>query len=203
MYDNPRVGGNTDNVDDRSTIDRLIDSMLDLVHREGPSAATVRAIAAGAGVTEAVLYRYFPGKDPMYREVWDRRLESMIDAKRALLERPDLAPAAVMRAWVHTTFEQFDADPAAFNFVFLCNSTGAWRRDTALFSMQSELFQAWITEAVPADTLEPLSPSDAARCIAGMLLAVPRGIVQGTLAGPAVAHAEGVTAGCSRLLGLH
>ena len=57
-------------------------------------------------------------------------------------------------------------------------------------------------EAVPTDTLEPLSPSDAARCIAGMLLAVPRGIVQGMVTGSAVAHAEGVTVGCSRLLGL-
>lgn len=59
---------------------RLIEAMLGLVNEGGmPVVVSVRAIASREGVTEAVLYRYFPTKDAMFPEVWDTAHASMVE----------------------------------------------------------------------------------------------------------------------------
>lgn len=186
----------------QSTVDRLVDSMLELVRSSGPSAASVRAISRGAGVTEAMLYRYFPSKEAMFHEVWYRRLQPLVLAKVALLERDDLAPRDVLEAWVRLTFEEYDANPAAFHFVLLADDNGPWRRDDKLYRLQSESFRDWLENSLPNSLHPPLTATSATRSIAAMLLAVPRAIESGSLEGPAIDHVDATIAGIERLLRL-
>ncbi|MCH2135198.1 MAG: TetR/AcrR family transcriptional regulator [Phycisphaerales bacterium] len=187
---------------EQPTVDRLIDSMLQIVHTSGGASASVRAIARGAGVTEAVLYRYFPSKEAMFHEVWYRRLQPMVHAKVALLEQADLSPEQVLTDWVRLTFREYDADPAAFFFVFLSEDNGPWRRDDRLFRMQSDAFQNWITRDLSGALTGPISAAGMTRQIAAILLSVPRSIKAGRLEAPAINHLDSTIESIRRLLQL-
>jgi AcrR family transcriptional regulator len=184
------------------TRQRLIDSMLSLVNEGGiPAAASVRAIARRAGVTEAVLYRYFPNKEAMFREVWDTVLVPMVDEKRRLLECATGDPRAILRDWIRITYEHFDRDPAAFHYVFLSEGTAAWRQDPA-YGVQGEIFGEWLSGVVQRDALGPLQYTRARDYFVSLLLSVPRHARAGDLDDPAVAHVDETLFAACRLFGL-
>lgn len=56
----------------RATTERLLAAAQDLLCEGGADAATLRAIAARAGVSLAVVYRRFPDKDAVIRAVYTR-----------------------------------------------------------------------------------------------------------------------------------
>ncbi|MDP6602308.1 MAG: TetR/AcrR family transcriptional regulator [Phycisphaerales bacterium] len=175
--------------------------MLELVNEGGmPAAASVRSIARRASVTEAVLYRYFPTKDAMLREVWETTLAPMVKQKRDLLAVPSESPAKVLGDWIQITYEQFDRDPAAFHFVFLSEGTADWR-DDPIYRVQGDLLGTWMASAFDAKQIAPLSHSRALHCFVDLLLGVPRGIRFGDLPGPATAHVEETLAASARVLG--
>jgi AcrR family transcriptional regulator len=176
--------------------------MLSLVNEGGmPVAASVRSIARRAGVTEAVLYRYFPNKEAMFREVWDSVLAPMVEEKRRLLNRASSNPREVLRGWIQITYEHFDQDPAAFHYVFLSEGTADWRRDPA-YAVQGELFGAWLSEWIQQDDLAPLCPRRAMNYFAALLLSVPRQIRREDLNAPAVDHIDETLLAAERLLGM-
>lgn len=181
---------------------RLIEAMLGLVNEGGmPVVASVRSIASRAGVTEAVLYRYFPTKDAMFREVWETTLAAMVEQKRLLLEGPPKDPADLLRAWTRITYQQFDQDPAAFHFVLLSEGTAVWREE-ALYSIQGELLGAWMKSTIHGDLLSPLDHETALHCVVDLLLAVPRRIRIGCTSGPALDHVESTMTAMTRVLGI-
>ena len=184
------------------TRSRLIDAMLELVSEGGmPVAASVRAIARRAGVTEAVLYRYFPNKDAMFREVWDSALAPMVEEKRQLLEQPGGSVEATLRDSIEISYRHFDEDPAAFHYVFLSEGTASWRDDPA-YGAQSTLFADWLAAKVDADAITPLSHSRACDYFVSVMLSVPRRIRLGKLEGPAEAYVDETLASAKRLLGI-
>jgi AcrR family transcriptional regulator len=181
---------------------RLIEAMLELVNEGGmPVAASVRSIARRAGVTEAVLYRYFPTKDAMFREVWETTLAPMVEQKRVLLAEASGSPAEVLRDWIRITYEHFDRDPSAFHFVFLSEGTADWR-DDPVYGVQGDLLGNWMVDVLDLGRLKPLSHTRALHCFADLLLAVPRRIRHGDLDGPATAYVEETLAASTRVLGI-
>jgi AcrR family transcriptional regulator len=175
--------------------------MLELVNEGGmPAAASVRSIVRRAGVTEAVLYRYFPTKDAMLREVWETTLAPMVKQKRGLLDDCSESPAEVLEAWIQITYEQFDRDPAAFHFVFLSEGTANWR-DDPIYRVQGDLLGTWMASALDAKQIAPLSYSRAVHVFVDLLLGVPRSIRFGELTGPATAHVKETLAASARVLG--
>jgi len=176
--------------------------MLDLVNEGGmPVAASVRSISRRAGVTEAVLYRYFPNKDAMFREVWERTLSPMVLQKRRLLEDAESEPAEVLRDWIRITYEHFDEDPAAFHYVYLSEGTATWREDPA-YREQGDLLRDWIASVIPAEAIAPWTHSRARDYFASLLHSVPRKIRMGDLEGPAVGYAGETLEGAKRLFRL-
>ncbi len=181
---------------------RLIEAMLELVNEGGlPAAASVRSIARRAGVTEAVLYRYFPAKEAMLREVWETTLKPMAEQKRALLAEASGSPTEVLQDWIRITYEQFDQNPAAFHFVFLSDGTANWREDP-IYSVQGELLGNWMTGVLDPARIAPLSHTRALHCFVDLLLAVPRRIRSGDLDGPAIAYVDETLAASIRVLGI-
>ena len=59
----------------RETLERLLKSATEVLDKEGLEAATIPRIAAHAGVTPGAIYRRFPDKDALLREVCLRMME--------------------------------------------------------------------------------------------------------------------------------
>ena len=71
----------------RHTLHRLLSATEALLEHGGLEAATVPAIAKAAGLSVGVVYRRFPDKDMLLREVYGRFFES--------LTRPESGPAKI------------------------------------------------------------------------------------------------------------
>jgi AcrR family transcriptional regulator len=88
---------------DPDSRERILAAALELVGRDGLSRLSMDEVAAEAGVSRASLYRLFPGKPALFREVVWRfsPLEMMASTVRRLYDRPpaetmpELARAAV------------------------------------------------------------------------------------------------------------
>jgi TetR/AcrR family transcriptional regulator len=52
---------------------QLIDTAMDLFSRHGFNGTTTRAIANAAGVSEAIIFRFFPHKDDLYAAILERK----------------------------------------------------------------------------------------------------------------------------------
>ena len=184
------------------TRQRLVEAMLELVNEGGmPVSASVRSIAKRAGVTEAVLYRYFPTKEAMLKEVWDRALAPMVVEKQLLLDSAPSDPAHVLGAWIRITYEHFDRDPAAFHYVFLSEGTATWR-DLPGYRVQRNLLRNWLTKELDESAFQSFTIDQALDCFIDVLLGVAKRIRSGDMEGPAVDHCEVTLTAAKRLFGL-
>jgi len=80
----------------------LIEAAQELVAEGGPQAATVRAIAARAGVTAGLIRHYFSSKEDLTRAAYMALMYGMVDGNATVLEgvgeSPDLRLAAFVAA---------------------------------------------------------------------------------------------------------
>ncbi len=187
------------------TRQRLIDAMLSLVSEGGmPGWVSVRSIARRAGVTEAVLYRYFPNKEAMFHEVWESIQSPMMQAKAALVADVDQDVQDVLHQWIRVTYEQFDADPAAFFYAMLSDATALWRESpdhNKQHNAQTQLFTGWIERHLN-QSMTHLTPDRACDYFIALLMAVPRDIRSGALPAPATKYVDQTYQAVARLLGL-
>ncbi len=65
----------------------LFDAAIELMGEQGYGATTLRQVAARAGVTHAVMYRYFPSKRAIVMELY-RSLSQQLVGAEALAGRP-------------------------------------------------------------------------------------------------------------------
>lgn len=110
--------------------DALIAAALDLVSEGGIEAATVREIAARAGVTPGLIRHYFQTKEDLLRAAYARIMGRLtVDAARVLDSTPP-DPVARLRAFVAASVRHPVLDPVAVSvwasFLHLA------RRDDAL-----------------------------------------------------------------------
>ncbi len=157
----------------------------------GQAATTIRAIARGAGVTDAAVYRHYRSKDDLLWRAYERSVEEMIREKRHLAHS-DAPLREKLGEWVRLTYAYFDKNPQAFNFV-LASPHVAKASDRSSTTGQGELFLSMITRAIQAGEARPMEPVVALSHFSGVLLNVPRLINEGALKGPASAYAEDVS----------
>lgn len=69
----------------QQTVDRLLAAAEGLMEEQGLDATTVPAIAERAGVAVGTVYKRFPDKDALIREVYERFFETSIRGNRAAL----------------------------------------------------------------------------------------------------------------------
>ena len=80
---------------DSTTRDRVLAAAIELVGRDGLSRLSMDELAESAGVSRASLYRLFPGKPALFRELV--RAYSPLETVKATVERlRDRPPAEVM-----------------------------------------------------------------------------------------------------------
>ncbi len=70
----------------RQSLRRLLKSTVEVLNKKGIEGATIPRIAAGAGLTPGAIYRRFPDKDALLREVFLRMLEENFQQSNELLK---------------------------------------------------------------------------------------------------------------------
>lgn len=85
--------------------DDLIAAAMELVAEGGPEAATVRAIAARAGVTPGLIRHYFRSKEELTHAAYRQVMDAMThEAMRACEAIPETDPAGRLAAFVAANF---------------------------------------------------------------------------------------------------
>lgn len=86
MSDNDALGLRREPEQDRSRagVEAILDATAELLDHQGIDQITMTAIAAGAGLSKAALYRYFPNKAAIIRglahRIFERDAQSVADA---------------------------------------------------------------------------------------------------------------------------
>lgn len=94
--------------------DQLIGAALELVASEGLQGATVRAIAAHAGVTQGLIRHYFASKEDLIRAAYFAHMDRMSSDSQTASEQVAGGPEARLAAFAATALRPPVADPAAF-----------------------------------------------------------------------------------------
>jgi AcrR family transcriptional regulator len=69
-----------------ATRERIVASAHDLIARGGYRAASVAAVARGAGIATGSVYRHFPSKAELFAEVFRRASQREVDATAAAMD---------------------------------------------------------------------------------------------------------------------
>lgn len=93
----------------------LLDAADRVISVAGPQ-ASMRAIAAAAGVTKPILYRYFGDKGGLYQALADRYLGPLIGGVRQALAGTTL-PQERVRATVDAYLRFIEAQPQVYRFL--------------------------------------------------------------------------------------
>ncbi len=181
------------------TRERLVRAMIDVVGSDGLAAASVRTIARRAGCNEAVLYQHFPSKLAMQQAIFEEIVGEMASRKRTIAETATTA-AELTDRWVSETYAFYDANPAAFAYVYLSfpqlplsNPVIATENSRLFLDAFGRLDDGFATRIEHRPELIVMGKA--------VLLSVPREIHEGVLDGPAVAHASAVAATVLAILG--
>ena len=87
----------------------ILDRSAVLFARNGYDRTSMAEVAAGCGVSKALLYHYYVGKETLLFDILREHLQDMIDAANAL--DPALAPRMRLRALIGSLLEAYrDAD---------------------------------------------------------------------------------------------
>lgn len=111
--------------------DRILDAAFDLFARRGYEAVSTRDIATAAGVGPASMFKHFPSKEALGRELWALALAPIERAMTQLAEAaPD--PAEAVRGSVALLYRMYDERPRALALlIFPPHDFTPWQTDPA------------------------------------------------------------------------
>lgn len=111
----PRARRGRDGTDTRARIEAVA---LELFAQKGVAGTSVRDIAQGVGVSEGALYRHFPSKEELARELFLSRYAALAgEICAADARETDLR--AKVSAVVTLACRLFDAEPALFAYLLI------------------------------------------------------------------------------------
>ena len=169
----------------------LIEAALELVALGGPQAATVRAIAARAGVTPGLIRHYFATKEELTRAAYRRFVQMLTDDSTAALRDAGPSPTARLAAFVAASLRPPVVD--AHRLGLWAGFLNTLRSDPEMRQIHEQGYRAYrdILEGLIAALPRKASPDqchrDAVACnavIDGLWLegsALPQGFASGEL----------------------
>jgi AcrR family transcriptional regulator len=169
----------------------LIEAALELVALGGPQAATVRAIAARAGVTPGLIRHYFATKEELTRAAYRRFVQMLTDDSTAALRDAGPSPTARLAAFVAASLRPPVVD--AHRLGLWAGFLNTLRSDPEMRQIHEQGYRAYrdILEGLIAALPRKASPEqchrDAIACnavIDGLWLegsALPQGFASGEL----------------------
>jgi len=157
---------------DPATRDRILETAVDLVGRQGLAALSMDELAATAGVSRATVYRLFPGKAALFRQVVRAfsPLETVVETLGRLQDRP---PEEVMPAIAMAAARSLRGRMGVVRAVFM--EVSAQGPDTAeaveyVFTRGLSALIGYIVSQMAAGRLRPMHPLLALQSLIGPIL---------------------------------
>jgi TetR/AcrR family transcriptional regulator, transcriptional repressor of aconitase len=149
----------------------IVDAAVPLFARKGFAGTTTREVAAAAGVSEALLFRHFPSKQSLYREILrlgcegDPALEKLATLPASTDTAIRIVRFMVRRFVLGTDCERHDLDLKMRLMLHSCLEDGDYARElfAAVAPRVVPLFVASLKAAEEAGDLVPLTSSGANR----------------------------------------
>jgi len=151
--------------------EQILDSAVTVFGRKGFEGATTRALARQAGVSEAMIFRFFPDKAALYRAIIDRFIASSGDPfpHAAAAARDD---AGVLAGLAGSLIRSMEKDPAFVRLLFFSALEGHELSRLFLEARILKLTRAlarYLARRMEEGALRPAPPLPAARAFLGMV----------------------------------
>ncbi len=179
--------------------EEIVAATVRLVATQGLKGASIRQIAAEAGVTEGALYRHFTNKDDLYQHAYQQIVTEMVTEKEQIVREQGVPLCQRLAQWIRLSYEYFDRYPEAFTYVLLTPYEFA---ETDITRRQGRMLTELLIAASEGGELEPLNPVVAMSHFSGVMLNVPRLINEGILTEPAAQYVDSVTTAVCAIFGL-
>lgn len=146
----------------------LLAAALEVVRRVGPD-ASMHEMAAEAGITKPVLYRYFGDRDGLIASMAEQFSDELIERLRqAVATVPDRAPVSMIRAAIESYVSFIEEDPALYGFL-----THRVPIESPTFVGVVDRIAGWIAETIEevlrANALDPRPAATWAHGLVGMV----------------------------------
>ena len=138
----------------------------------GFSGTTTREVAAGVGITEAALYRYFPNKESLYSAIIARKIESpaLVDQLADDAARRD--DVAVFTGLARGVLERGSRDPEFVRILFF-TALEAHELAAPLFASHigplREFVTNYVRQRIADGAFRPIDPVLGGRAFLGMI----------------------------------
>jgi AcrR family transcriptional regulator len=143
---------------------------LTLFVEKGIDGATIRDIAAAAGIAEGTLYRHYPGKDALAWDLFSRNFTAF-----ALELQRIQAGQATLRAKLNAMVRQFcaffDDDPVLFSYLLLAQH-GQLQKVTPDMPNPVEVLREVLAAGMDRGEIPAADPDVAAAMVLGIVLQV-------------------------------
>jgi len=143
---------------------------LTLFVEKGIDGATIRDIAAAAGIAEGTLYRHYPGKDALAWDLFSRNFTAF-----ALELQRIQAGQATLRAKLDAMVRQFcaffDDDPVLFSYLLLAQH-GQLQKVTPEMPNPVEVLRQVLAAGMDRSEIPAGDPNVAAAMVLGIVLQV-------------------------------
>ncbi|HKF75514.1 MAG TPA: TetR/AcrR family transcriptional regulator, partial [Candidatus Dormibacteraeota bacterium] len=162
--------------------ERVLAAALELVGRDGLARLSMDEVAATAGVSRASLYRLFPGKPALFREllVAFSPLEAVAETVEQMRDRPpdEVLPAVALRAVTLLSGRV----GVVRTLVFEVTGASADAAEATRYLLESGVgrLAGYLAEQMAAGRLRPMHPLLALQALAGPLLLhlITRGLAE-------------------------
>lgn len=157
--------------------DQLVGIATELFASKGYDGTSLRDIADAAGITKAALYYWFPEKEALFVRVVENRMGSLIRQVSLAIEQA-ADPIAKIRAFLHASAEQMDANRSAWvtSSINFWSNFDAAQREILLAQRDrfEQLLRQCVADAVAQGLLRPADPALVTRLLLSGLNQLPR-----------------------------
>ena len=160
---------------------------LRLFVEHGIDATGIREIAHNAGFTEAALYRHWPSKEALVRDLYQEHLAEVVARlDQTIAGAPDLESR--IHAAVAGIYALYDEDPLVFRFILLTsNDTRTALQDYGRTPL--DVVEALAVQAIQERNLG-LPSANLAAALTGLFLETAVFVLYGRLPGPLASHSS-------------
>jgi AcrR family transcriptional regulator len=171
---------------------------LNLFVEKGIDGATIRDIAAAAGIAEGTLYRHYPGKDALAWDLFSRNFTAFaLELQRVQAGQETLY--AKLDAMVRQFCAFFDQDPVLFSYLLLAQH-GQLQKVTDAMPNPVEVVREALAAGMDRGEIPAGDPNLAAALVMGIVLQVAVFKIYQRLTRSLTSLAEILVAACWRVL---
>jgi AcrR family transcriptional regulator len=138
----------------------------------GFSGTTTREVAAGVGITEAALYRYYPSKESLYSAIIARKIETPPLVERLVDDAARRDDAAVFTGIARGVLERGARDPEFVRILFF-TALESHELAAPLFASHvgplREFVTSYVRQRIADGAFRPIDPVLGARAFLGMI----------------------------------